>query len=160
MSTANKKNDGFGRFKKKLRRNAWIKSLLFGVSCGLLAAAGIIIYQKMTTVSPQLLLYLPIGAGVALLTGLLAFLVLRPSIKKIARRLDNELMLGEKVQTMLEYQDSQEDMLILQREDANEKLMNQPPELKSQFRKKKEQKEQQRLQKMRQKLKQIQEKRK
>lgn len=126
MSTANKKNDGFSRFKKKLRRNAWIKSLLFGVSCGLLAAAGIIIYQKMTTVSPQLLLYLPIGAGVALFTGLLAFLILRPSIKKIARRLDDELMLGEKVQTMLEYQDSQEDMLVLQREDANEKLMSKP----------------------------------
>ncbi len=126
MSTANKKNDGFGRFKRKLRRNAWIKSLLFGVSCGLLAAAGIIIYQKLTTVSPEVILYLPIGVGVALFTGLLAFLITRPSIKKISRKLDNELALGEKVQTMLEYQDSQEDMLILQREDANEKLMNTP----------------------------------
>ena len=49
---------------------------------------------------------------------------------------------------------------LTQRNIPAEKLMNQPPELKSQFRKNKERKEQQRLQKMRQKLKQIQEKKK
>ena len=126
MSTANKKNDGFGRFKKKLRRNAWIKSLLWGLSLGILTSAGIIIYQKMTTVSPELLLYFPIGAGVAAVTWLVAFLLMRPSVKKIARTLDCELALDEKVQTMLAYEGNQEDMLVLQREDANERLMNTP----------------------------------
>ncbi len=126
MSTANKKNDGFGRFKKKLRRLAWIKSLILGLSCGFLASSGIIIYQKMTTVSPDPILYIPIGAGVALVSGLVAFAIMRPSIKKIAQKLDHELALDEKVQTMLAYQDQQEDMLVLQREDANERLMNTP----------------------------------
>ena len=126
MSTANKKIDGFGRFKKKLRRNAWIKSLLFGLSCGFLTSAGIIIYQKMTTVSPELLLYLPIGAGVAVVTWLIAFLIARPSTKKVARTLDQKLALDEKVQTMLAYRDNREDMLVLQREDANERLVNTP----------------------------------
>ena len=126
MNTMNEPNSGFVRFKKKLRRNALIKSVIFGLSCGILAAAGVVLYQKLTTIPPNLMLYLPIGAGVAVLTGLAAFLILRPSIKKIAHKLDNDLGLGEKVQTMLAYQNEESDMLALQREDANERLLQAP----------------------------------
>lgn len=127
MSTVTmNKSGGFNRFKKKLRRNALIKALIFGLSCGVLAAAGVILYQKLTTVPPELTLYLPVGAGVAVVTGLLAFLLLRPSEKAIARKLDRDLRLGERVQTMLAYKDQEGDLLTLQREDTDERLMSAP----------------------------------
>lgn len=126
MSTVTEKNGGFHRFKKKLRRSAFIKALIFGLSCGLLSAAGVILYQKMTTVPPELWMYLPIGAGVALVFGLGAFLILRPSERQIAKKLDKDLALGEKVQTMLAYKDEDSDMLTLQREDTDDRLKNAP----------------------------------
>ncbi len=126
MSTVTKKSGGFLRFKKKLQRSAFIKALIFGLSCGLLAAAGVILYQKLTTVPPELMLYLPIGVGVALVVGLGAFLILRPSERQIARKLDRDLALGEKVQTMLVYQNEDGDMLTLQREDTDLRLRNAP----------------------------------
>ncbi|MBE6559175.1 MAG: hypothetical protein E7661_09250 [Ruminococcaceae bacterium] len=123
MSTVSKQSSGFVRFKKKLRRNALIKSVIFGLSCGILAAAGVVLYQKLTTITPDPMLYLPVGGGVAILTGLAAFLVLRPSVRKIAQKLDQDLGLGEKVQTMLAYQHEDSDMLRLQREDADRRLL-------------------------------------
>lgn len=126
MRTVNKMSGGFVRFKKKLRRSALIKSLIFGLSCGVLAAAGIMIYQKMTTVPPELWLYLPVGAGVALVLGLAAFLILRPSERAIAKKLDTDLNLGEKVQTMLAFRKEDSDMLTLQREDTDERLLKAP----------------------------------
>lgn len=129
MSTVNVKNksNGFLRFKKKLRRSAFIKSLIFGLSCGLASASAVILYRKMMTLTPSLGLYLPVGAGVAVVVGLIAFLILRPSDRKIARKLDHDLALGEKVQTMLAYMDEDgQDMLILQREDTDKRLMNAP----------------------------------
>lgn len=117
---------GYVRFKKKLRRNALIKSLIFGLSCGLLSAAGVILYQKQMTIRPELWLYLPIGAGVALVVGLAAFLILRPSEGKIAHKLDRDLDLGEKVQTMLAFEHENSDMLTLQREDADRRLQEAP----------------------------------
>ena len=124
--TVTKKSGGFARFKKKLRRSAFFKALVFGLSCGLLSAAVVILYQKLTTVPPELLLYLPVGTGVAVIMSLLAFLILRPSEKKIAEKLDRDLALGEKVQTMLAYQNEDSDMLTLQREDADERLLKAP----------------------------------
>lgn len=117
---------GYIRFKKKLRRNALIKSLIFGLSCGLLSAAGVILYQKLMMIQPLLWLYLTVGAGVALVSGLAAFLVLRPSQRKIARKLDSDLALGEKVQTMLAFEHEENDMLTLQREDADRRLREAP----------------------------------
>ncbi len=124
-----KTHDNFGgyvRFKKKLRRNALIKSLIFGLSCGLLSAAGVMLYQKLMTHQPALLLYLPIGAGVAVVLGLLAFLILRPSDRRIAYKLDRDLALGEKVQTMLAFEHEDSEMLTLQREDADRRLQEAP----------------------------------
>ncbi len=126
MNTVTKKNSGFIRFKKKLRRSALIKALIFGLSCGLLSAAGVILYQKLTTIPPELRLYLPVGAGVAVTTALVAFLILRPSKRRIARKLDHDLLLGEKVQTMLAYEHEDSDMLTLQREDTDERLKATP----------------------------------
>ena len=117
---------GYIRFKKKLRRNALIKGLILGLSCGLLSAAGIILYQKQMMVSPQLFLYTSVGAGVAFAVGLVAFLILRPSHRKIAQKLDRDLNLGEKVQTMLAFEHEDSDMLTIQREDTDQRLREAP----------------------------------
>jgi len=120
------KSVGYLRFKKKLRRAALVKSLLFGISCGLLGASGAMLYQKLSTIPPSIALCLPIGTGLAIVISLVTFLVLRPSEKKIAYRLDRDLHLGEKVQTMLAYQHEESDMLTLQREDTDAHLLNAP----------------------------------
>lgn len=117
-------NIGFERFRKRLRRGALIKSLLFGLSCGIVAAAVYMAVQKLRTFSPDLLLSLAIGGGTAALAALIAFLILNPSELKIAKKLDSDLDLGEKVQTMLAFRDKEGDILTLQREDTNQRLMN------------------------------------
>ena len=119
-------NKGFEKFKSKLRRGALLRSLILGASCGTLSAAAYMTIQKQRTYAPDLLLTLAIGGGVALVVFLVAFLVMRPTDKQIAKKLDNDLGLDEKVQTMLAYKDQDSVMLTLQREDTNRRLEETP----------------------------------
>ena len=119
-------NKGFEKFKSKLRRGALLRSLILGASCGTLSAAAYMTIQKQRTYAPDLLLTLTIGGGVALVVFLVAFLVMRPTDKQIAKKLDNDLGLDEKVQTMLAYKDQDSVMLTLQREDTNRRLEETP----------------------------------
>ncbi len=117
---------GFERFKRKLRRQALIKGILFGLSCGAVASAAYMVIQKMSTFTPDVLITLAIGVGTALVVGLVTNLILWPSEKKIAKKIDDDLNFGEKVQTMLAYRDEDSVMLTLQREDTEERLVNTP----------------------------------
>lgn len=117
---------GFEKFKKKLRRGAFLRSLILGLSCGVLTAAGYMAVQKMATYTPVLWLSILLGCGVGLVACLLSYLVMRPSDKKIAQKLDHDLSLDEKVQTMLAYLGDGSAMLTLQREDTNRRLENTP----------------------------------
>ena len=71
------------------------------------------------------IIYLAIAAVLLMLliTGLL-FLILKPSEKKVAIRIDKDLNLNEKVQTMVEYKDKEGFMINLQREDTLRILSN------------------------------------
>lgn len=119
-------NKGFERFKKRLRIGALLKSLLFGLSCGTAAVAVYMAISKMQTYTPALLLCLAIGGGGFLVTGLIAFLVLFPSEKTIAKKLDHDLALDERVQTMLAFRGQENAMLTMQREDTDRRLTEAP----------------------------------
>ncbi len=115
-------NKGFERFKTRLRTGALIKSLLFGLSCGAAAVAVYMAIVKSQTYAPELVLCLAIGGGTLVITALIAFLILFPSEKRIAKKLDRDLELGEKVQTMLAFRGQESAMLSMQREDTEHRL--------------------------------------
>lgn len=113
---------GFFKFKRKVRIDAWIKSLTIGISFGLIVFSVLYILQKRELFALHPAFCALIGAGVALFSGGLAYLLCKPQDKRLAKRLDNELALHERVQTMLEYQGQTGAIYDLQREDANQVL--------------------------------------
>lgn len=112
-------NNQFLLFLKKARRDIWLKALAAGVSAALAVTGGLLLAAKLLIWPLSACLYgiaaLPLVAGLFLLLH-------RTGEKKLARRLDNEFSLHEKVQTMIAFEDSQEPMAQVQRQDTVEKL--------------------------------------
>lgn len=115
-------SEGFKRFKRRMVLNTYLKSILFGISFGIAVVSTLLIIEKLRGVDINILYYILAGAGGAAVVGVLMFLILRQSDKKISRRIDDKLNLGQKAQTMLEFEDDDGLMATLQREDADEKL--------------------------------------
>ena len=95
---------GFSVFKKRLMIRALVKSGIFGVSCGIFASSLYAVTAKLGGSSPNLLWCVCLGAGALLLFGALMLCLLRPTDKRIAKKLDTDLELHERVQTMLEFE--------------------------------------------------------
>ena len=112
----------FEKIKAKIRLGAIVKLLVFGLALGVLTAAGFAIAQKMAAASPDLLLCGGAGMGVALVAAALALAVGFPTEKRVAKRLDDQLSLGEKAQTMLAFRGEQSAMLDMQRQDTERVL--------------------------------------
>ena len=110
--------ESFKKFKKKIIREALIKSIVFGASLGLISFSIPYLIIKVKGIEFNILYLILIGLVAMLITFGSLFLILKPSDKKIAKRLDNELNLNEKVQTMIEYIDKDNLMVNLQREDT------------------------------------------
>lgn len=121
-----KMTESFVKLKRKFLLVAIIESVIFGVSCGLLTVGIVLLALKLSAIEINVLYYVLIGVGAALISGGIAFLILRPTNKKVAERLDNEYSLNEKVQTALEYNKHSGTVVELQREDADEKLKTLP----------------------------------
>lgn len=117
---------GFRKFKSKMLRYAVIKSVLYGASLGFFAVGGLVFLTKFSTLNLDLLWCILIGAGFALISGAVFFLIQRPSDEKVARRLDSVLSFGEKTRTMVAFRGEDGDMLEIQRTDADEKLAGIP----------------------------------
>lgn len=117
-------SDVFLKIKKRLWIKAFVKSGIFALSLATLTSSAIILMQKLTTNSINLLQSLLFGA-VALLFGFaVLFVILLPRDKHIAKRLDKDFSLGEKTQTMLEYKNDEAEMSRIQREDTNNRLLS------------------------------------
>ena len=123
--------EGFKKFKRRALRRAIFKSLLCGVSFGLIAAGGALLASKLVGVDLALWLevvggialgfwvYVIIGVASALLCGGLTFLIFKKSDKQLAVELDKKFGLNEKVQTALAFAETSGEMYELQREDAD-----------------------------------------
>ncbi len=111
--------NGFRKLKRKVRTGAVLRSVMIGLSLGIIVVAALWLLAKLTGAQPELVRYGILGGGIALVVslGLMAFLV--PSEKRLARKLDRKLGLDEKVQTLVAFKGDQSDMAQLQREDTD-----------------------------------------
>ncbi len=105
---------------------AILRALFFGVFLGAMSLAAQWVYAKrtLTVINPQNLLLLV--AVPAVLGAVILLLILMPRNKKLARRLDNRLGLGEKVQTMIALRRDTSPMAELQRESAETAMASAP----------------------------------
>lgn len=114
------------KFKRKIMLEVLIKSLAIGTSIGGCLASIIAIICKICGVDISVVFYILMGIVLAALGSVMFYFILKPNDKAIARRLDKQLNLNEKAITMVEYQESQDQMAVLQREDAKSVLENIP----------------------------------
>ncbi len=117
---------GFRKFKRKIRFSATIRALLMGISLGVIAVAALWLVAKLTAADPDFVRYGIIGGGVALVFSVLFLVLMMPTDKRLAKRLDNKLEMHEKVQTMVAFRKDNSDMAVLQRENTQELLMQTP----------------------------------
>ena len=117
---------GFSKFRRKLRIGAMIRSVIFGLSLGGMTVAAFWLTAKLTAQDPDFITYGLYGGTVFLVGSVVMLLILLPTGKRIARRVDQHLALGEKTQTMLAFRKDQSPMATLQREDTDRILRETP----------------------------------
>lgn len=117
-------SENFLRFKKKSDSSRILKSLLYGISVGLFSAGLFLLLAKLAILNVPPIISLPVGVVACLLVGGLVYFFLKKSDEKLARELDREFGLNERVETMLAYKDEMGTMLDLQREDTEKSLGN------------------------------------
>lgn len=110
--------ESFNKFKKKIMLEVLLKSIMIGLSIGLISFSLPFIYIKVKGIEFNILLLVLIAFGILLVTFGLSYLFLKPSKIKIAKRIDKELSLNQKVQTMVEYEKEDNFMINLQRENT------------------------------------------
>ncbi len=117
---------GFRKFQRKMRVGAVIRAFLFGLSLGTVTMAALWLVAKRTATEPSLERYAVIGGAVALVGIAVVLALILPTDKRLARRLDRSLALGEKVQTMVAFRRDSGDMATLQRQDTERILVETP----------------------------------
>ncbi len=110
-----------GAYKSKLKREAFLKSLLAALTIGFLLSALVSVISFATARDILWIALVVWGVATAGLTVTFYFTVYRTDIKQTAARVD-EIGLEERVITMVQYRDSDSAMLKRQREDAQEAL--------------------------------------
>lgn len=110
--------DNFNKFKKKIFLEALIKSLVVSISTGIVVFSVPYIFIKVKEIEFNLLYLILIALGVVLVLFTILFLIFKPNNKTAAIRIDNDLKLNEKVQTMVEYQNEDQYVVRLQKENT------------------------------------------
>ena len=105
----------FKKFKKKVWFEILIKCLVCGLASAFLAVDAVLLPCRLHGIDLLWLFYILIALGGFVLGAGVAFLIFRTDDKKIAKRLDRELNLQERVQTALAFSEQQSDMHDLQR---------------------------------------------
>lgn len=114
----------FERFKKRVIKEHKIKSFLIGFSCSLIITALIFIIFKRIPINLHFIIYLFIFIFLELLITFVIYHNFMPSDFKIAKRLDDTFLLKEKVQTMIVYQNNDNQILKAQKDDTESSLKN------------------------------------
>lgn len=119
-------SEHFKKIKQKYFYVALVKSCLVAAFCTLAALGVTLLLDKKQVLSPAAYIYVAVGVLAFLVGFAITFPVTRPTDKKLAKRLDDEYSLKEKVQTMVEFSGKDGEMLRLQREHTDEVLRNIP----------------------------------
>lgn len=112
----------FQKFKRKLLWIRLLKSGMAGLAGGALTGGVLHFLSRFGFLPMPPVLSWPIAAAVFLGIGILIFFLLRASDAGVARRLDSEFGLAERVQTAVAYRDEQSTLHQMQREDAEASL--------------------------------------
>ncbi len=118
--------EGFFRFRKKYLIDAIVKACLtfFNITLLIIGAFLIVIAKAKLEFNIAYAVLIALASG--LLLGLLIFFISFPYHKRLAKRLDKELELKEKVQTMYAFRDDEGELKALQREDTQDILKSAP----------------------------------
>lgn len=116
----------FNDIKKKYLTAAIVIGAVGGICFGLLLVGIVLLSLKLSEIDLNFGYYFLIGFGTAVLFGVALFLILRPTDRKIAKKLDREYDLHEKVQTMVAYREREGEVISVQREDASNRLASLP----------------------------------
>ncbi len=112
----------FLKIKRKIRFETILKCSAVSLSLGILVSSILIIIYKLLGLEYNLLYFILIGLGVFIVFDIVLFLIFNPSDVKVAKRIDKQLNLKEKIHTMVEYEDKNGPLVGLQRKDAEDKL--------------------------------------
>ncbi len=112
----------FQTIKNKYTKQAWIAAAALGVFCGVIIACALLLAFKLSAIELAWYFYVLIGLGAAALCVYPLYLLLRPDDNKLAKKLDSEFGLKQKVQTMVEFSGESGAMATLQREQTDEAL--------------------------------------
>lgn len=115
-------NSNFLKFKRKASGIRVLKSLLAAAAAGLVLGGAFLILSKLAILSPAPIFALPVAIAAFLLCGGAVYFALRGNDLSLAKRLDEEFALHERVQTMIEHLGSDTEMLEIQREDTEDTL--------------------------------------
>ncbi len=115
-------NDQFTKFKKRITVHAVIESSVIALAAALIVVAAVLLPLSLQEIYLNPGIYVAIGLGAAVLCGGTAALFLFPTEKRVARRLDKDLVMHEKVQTLVAYSSSEDSMAVIQRADTNDRL--------------------------------------
>lgn len=114
--------DNFKRFKSKAFTIRLVKSILAAIAAGLLTSGVLMLLWKLEVVDFWQWLTVIIGAATMPLVWLVAFLLLGRTDMSLAKSLDADFGLDERIQTMVEYRGMEGDIYLMQRVDAERAL--------------------------------------
>ena len=118
--------ENFRKLRKKFHIEALLKGIALGVSVGLIAMAATWIAQKRAGTEWNILLYLLLFAGVSFVASAVAYFILRPTDKRVAKRIDKRAGLKERTQTMRQFASEEGEMIFLQRQDTERRIAETP----------------------------------
>lgn len=110
--------ENFNKFKNKIVLEILLKCIVTGFSVGLIVFSIPLIYIKVKGIEFNVIYLVLIALAVMLVITGLGYLILRPNKIRIAKRLDKEFKMNEKVQTMVEFENEEGFMIELQRENT------------------------------------------
>lgn len=122
-------SENFRKIKKKYLTVAIVASSILGACLGVALTCALAVAFKASGVALHWAIYIPIALVLSAGSGFLFYLILRPDDKRIAKKLDKDFALNQKVQTMVEFsnvdtgeKEMGNEIIALQREQADEVL--------------------------------------
>ena len=112
----------FNDIKRKYLIAAIVAAVALGVCCGVGLTCVLAVVLKRCAVDLLWAIYIPVALALAAGFFGLFYVIFKPTDAKIAKKLDRDFALGQKVQTMVEYQGEGGAMVLLQREQTDEVL--------------------------------------
>lgn len=117
----------FDKIKKARIIDAVIASVVIGVSFAMLAFGVTLLITKLTDATLKALYFVVICVGAAITAGGVAAIILVPGSKRLAKEIDESFVGGDRLRTMLEYENESGLMIEVQRADAESRLSSVPP---------------------------------